>query len=469
MKKLLLITFMAAFSVALTAQEFVEIWSHYGDNAPEWFTDGTEADIYDPSFSASERGIVYNPVDGYLYVASRHGEDSYGDEALDRGEPHVYVLDPETGEAPAFGLSKLLTTGITSADQNYGGGYPLNNVTVDESGRIFACNMTLASGADIVGSDGVITYKAFRVYHWSWQQDIPQMVVDYKDGGYRLGDKFSVIGNWETQAYIYAGAGGTSKMLRWSVTAGVVSETPDIISLKDIEGAGTSPTVAPVPDKDDWMYVSGKGFLPTLFTTDGTNLSQIAITAANLPSSVIAGRTIEFGGRTLMAMFSGDQSAFILDLSKHGENVTDADIIGWTPTFGTKYDNAYGEGAVEFGIIDDELYVYICAPSNGVACYRIDGLIGINSKEVTNEYNVSAYPNPAIDFTNIQYTLPDNATGALSVKLFDITGKFMSITVDRAHGGQQEMKINTSELTTGTYLYQVVYNNKISKGKLLVK
>ena len=111
--------------------------------------------------------------------------------------------------------------------------------------------------------------------------------------------------------------------------------------------------------------------MPTLFSTDGTNLSQVAISTASLPSSVIAGRTIQFGDSIYMVMFSGDQSAFMFNISKHGENVTDADVIGFTPTFGTRFDNAYGEGAVEFGVIDDSLHIFVCAPSNGIACYRV--------------------------------------------------------------------------------------------------
>ena len=265
------------------------------------------------------------------------------------------------------------------------------------------------------------------------------------------------------------GASETTKLLRWKVTAGVVDETPTIITLKDIAGAGTSITVAPSLTKDDWIYVSGKGFMPTLFTTSGVNLSQVLIGTAGLPSSVLGGRTIEFDGKLYMGMFSGDQSAFIFDISKHGENVTDADVLGFTPTFGTKFDNAYGEGAVEFGIIDDQFYVFVCAPSNGIACYRIDGLVGMTERTVTDEYNVSVYPNPASEFARVKFTLPQDAYGPVSVKLFDLSGKFIGITADKAMPGQQEMQINTSQIPSGTYLYQVVYGNKLGTGKLIIK
>ncbi|MEN8226904.1 MAG: T9SS type A sorting domain-containing protein [Bacteroidota bacterium] len=448
---------------------FVEVWAHYGENAPEWFTDGSEVEQGDPSFAASERGIVYSDYSGHLYVSSRHPEDVDSDGTLDWGEPHVYVLDPETGEAPQFGLAQLLTTGIRSSDEFFGGGYPLNNVTSTVDGSIFACNMTLASGPDIV-SDGGVTVKAFRVYRWSWEQDIPQTIIDYKEGGFRLGDKFSVIGNWDEEAYIYAGAGETSKLLRWKVTAGVVDEAPTIITLQDIANAGTSITVAPSISKDDWIYVSGKGFLPTLFTTEGVNLTQVSITAADMPSSLIAGRTIEYNDRLYMGMFSGDQSAFVFDITKHGENVTDVDVIGFSPVFGTKYDDAYGEGAVEFGIIEEQLHLFVCAPSNGIACYRIEGINHTSvEKRITESFRISAYPNPATEFANISFTLPMDANGAVAVKLFDMSGRFMGITADKATGGTQEMRLNTSELSSGQYIFQVVYNNEINIGKLIIQ
>jgi len=375
MKKLLpfsliLLTLVFISSAAIGQVTFAEVWAYYGENAPSWFTDGTEPNAPggDPSFAASERGIVYSPSTGHVYVSSRHPYDKSGE--VVGPEPHVYILDAASGEA-ATPLDQLLTIGITSDQPNYGGGYPLNNVTIGKDGSIFACNMTLSSGPfDEVNK----IIKAFRVYRWSWEQDVPIMIIDYPEGGYRLGDKMTVLGDWDSEAYIYAVANETTKVLRWKVTSGIVEATPDIITLQDISTVGTSPTVAGVPGKDDWIYVSGKGVLPTLFTTEGLNLTQVAITSASLPG-VIAGRITEFAGKLYMGMFSGDQNAFIFDITKHGENVTDADVIGFTPAFGTRYTNAYGEGAVEFGVINDSLYVFICAPTNGIACYRIDGLV----------------------------------------------------------------------------------------------
>ncbi|MFZ5942427.1 MAG: T9SS type A sorting domain-containing protein [Bacteroidota bacterium] len=473
MKRLLLsgIFFSLLMPLVNAQVSFVEVWAHYGENAPAWFTDGSEAEDGSPAYAGVERGIVYSDYSGHVYVSSRHARDSDDDGVLDISEPHVYVLDPYTGEAPAFGVSSLLTQGINSSDEMYGGGYPLNNVTATADGSIFACNMTLASGPPLPQGDYELI-KAFRVWRWDWEQGIPQTIIDYDEGGYRLGDKFSFIGDWETGGYIYAGAGETAKILRWQVSGGVVAAEPEIITLQDIATAGTSITVAGIPGKNDWIYVSGKGFMPTLFSTDGTNLSQVAISTASLPSSLIAGRTIEYGDSLYMVMFSGDQSAFMFNISKHGENVTDVDVIGFTPTFGTRFDNAYGEGAVEFGVIDDSLHIFVCAPSNGIACYRVSGLsnqVSSADRVLTDQFGVRVFPNPASEYAVFRFTLPENVQGPSSVKLFDASGKLVGIIADKARPGLNEINYNTSQLPQGTYMYQIVYGNEYEAGKLVIK
>lgn len=479
MKRLLLLLSIILFSFSSSAQySFDTVWVKTNDdeNAPEWFSTGEEPSNLpggDPSFGAVERGIAYNPVTNHIYVSSRHAEDLDGDDDY-CGEPHIYILDPLSGEPPTgFGaVDRLLTSNINSLHpENFGGGYPLNNVVVDDDGAIYACNMTLASGPDIVGTDGAITVKAFRVWRWDWEAADPVApIIDYQgnDPSYRLGDKFSVFGVFGEQAYVYAVPGDDTKMLRWSITGGVVASEPEIITLTDIEGVGSSATVANVPGQPDWLYVSGKGLYPTLFTTGGENFTKISITAQD--NSLLAGRTLDIGGGNyLMAMFAGNQSAFVIDLSKHGENVTDADIVGYTPTIGTRYDNAYGEGAVDIAVIDKEVYVWMVAPSNGMACFKVNGITLEVEKLITNEFEPSIYPNPVGDEAKLRFTLPGNARGIVAVKTFDLSGRFLGIHAAQATGGTQEVDVPTSHIPAGAYAYQVVWNNRISVGKFIKK
>lgn len=471
-KTLLLSTMILGMLAGLVAQDttITEVWTKFGGSAPDWFTDGTEATEHgENSISGVERGIAYNAVDGNLYVSSRHhvGENYWC-------EPHVYVLDPMTGETPAFSRVELSTDGIRSdSPDGFGGGYALNNVHCSEDGYILASNMTLASGPDIPSpTGGNPTIKAFRVWDWSWSEAAPRLIVDYKEGGHRLGDKFSIIGNRETGGTIYAGVHQTNKLLSWNISSeGIIDSEPTEIVLDGIANAGTSITVAPAHSNDDWIYVSGRGFLPTLFNkTDGSNLSQIAILGTEFSGSPLAGRTIEFGGRVYLALFSDIQAAYIIDITKHGENVTSADIIGYTQPFGAKYGNAYGEGAVDMGVIDNELYVFVCGPSNGIGAFRIDGINHVNvEKKFSESFDVSAYPNPAKDHTSIRFTLPQDANGAVAVKLFNMSGQLVGFSPTIAQGGTQEMDLDLSMIEAGQYIFQVVHGNEISTGKLLIK
>jgi hypothetical protein len=45
----------------------------------------------------------------------------------------------------------------------------------------------------------------------------------------------------------------------------------------------------------------------------------------------------------------------------------------------------------------------------------------------------------------------------------------MGITVDKAKPGQQEIQVNTSYLSSGIYSYQLIYNNEVGTGKLIVE
>lgn len=464
MKKSILFGCFALVASSLMAQKFEVVWKKYGATAPEWFTDGSEA-VDGNNFSGGERGVAFESEDAVIYVSSRPGVDTDDDGALDTSEPRVFMLDALTGE-PFSGRTELTTEGIQSVDENYGGGYPLNNVVTTPDGSIYACNMTLASGEEQSGA-----VKAFRVYHWGWYEDKPKMIIDYQKGSYRLGDKFSVVGDWGTTAYVYACPGNRPFVLRWTFVGGVLaSSDPEVIDLEDCTDPGTSVTVAPSITNDDWFYVSGKGYIPTLFTTEGDNYGQMQIDVKNLPKgAVLAGRTTSFKGKNYMAMFSPDQSAFVVETTKDGENITDADIIGFTPVFGEQYVNAYGEGAVDIAVINDELYVYVCAPANGLACYKVNLDATSNELVETDVFQPIVFPTVVEENATIGFTLPSNAQGIVQVKLYDMNGRFAGIISDDATVGYQELSFETGHLRSGNYIARVQCNNQISTARFVVK
>ena len=379
-KKFLILLFIVKTSFLecyAQSNAYNHVWSHFGADTPSWFTNGNEANTWgDNSFSGVERGIAFNPVTNHVLVASRHAVDTNSDGSLDIAAPHIYILDSRTGLEPENDIAALSTKGITYHDiQGYGGQYPLNNITITQDHKILGCNLTLSSASNDINGDDSFSINSFRVYLWESEYSEPVKVIDYAEGGHRLGDYISVIGQWDSEAYIYAGT-HSNILLRWKVVNGSVETNPEIIVLENVSDYQLfQPAIAPVYTNNDSFYISGKGFLPTLFDTTGNKFSQFSINSSDLPSTLVGGRTILFNDRLYMAMFSGDQSALIVDVTEHGTNVTEEDVIGFTPVFGEKYNNAYGAGSVDLGIMNDSLFVFICAPSNGIACFQVDSFI----------------------------------------------------------------------------------------------
>jgi hypothetical protein len=452
MKKSLLVCFALLGYLATYAQQdtsFTQVWARYGATKPSWFSDTANTEA---SFVGCERGIVYNPVTGHVLVASR---------AL--GIPNVYIVNALTGAD----LGELVNMGMLPGEEMEGGGYPLNNVTMSDDGQIFACNMTLASGPPLIMGEKSYL-KAFRVYRWEYEEGLPEKVIDYAEGGYRLGDKFSVVGDYTSDAYIYAGPGESSKILRWRVQGGILNPVPETINLQDVLSAGTSITVAPIPGSDRF-YVSGKGFLPTIFKADGTNLTQIKITA-NV--SRIAGRIAEFNGRLYMCMFEGSQNGVVIDITAGGENVADSNIILTTPKLGNNF--VYGEGAVGFAEINDSMFLYVCAPSNGIACYKLNALgkrnTGIHyNNDMAKTWNVTSFPNPATDFIQVGFQLPAGVKGNLSLDLFSINGQQVKVMDRAAVPGAQKLELDVRDLPSGTYFIRMKNESNVAVQKVVIQ
>lgn len=80
---------------------------------------------------------------------------------------------------------------------------------------------------------------------------------------------------------------------------------------------------------------------------------------------------------------------------------------------------------------------------------------------------VKAYPNPAKDFTTIEYTLRENANVAISMT--DLTGKIVySNDLGKRDAGTSNVIVNTSELSNGVYMYTLTVNNKKVTRRIIV-
>lgn len=80
---------------------------------------------------------------------------------------------------------------------------------------------------------------------------------------------------------------------------------------------------------------------------------------------------------------------------------------------------------------------------------------------------VKAYPNPAQDFTTIEYTLKQDAT--VSISMADLSGKVVySNELGKRDAGTSNVVVNTSEFANGVYMYTLIVDGKKVTRRIIV-
>lgn len=93
---------------------------------------------------------------------------------------------------------------------------------------------------------------------------------------------------------------------------------------------------------------------------------------------------------------------------------------------------------------------------------------GLKLPEIENEINssISAYPNPTIDYINVDYTLPQGIDQG-EIVLCDFQGKEIKrYRVDRTF---DYLKISTNDIPQGVYIFNLKTSQGISEGKRIIK
>lgn len=248
-------------------------WSYcQADNSaalPDWLTGFNKA-----------KNICYG--DGKLYV-------------VNHSDVAIYVIDARTGTK----LRQLDMNGVT------GGTYSLMDVKY-VNGHILACNLvTTATGTT-------------RVYYWENDDatTVPKVLLETTDRSsvLRVGDTFAFTGDPTGDGYIWF-CGGT-KVLRYKVTSGKASASPEYTTVYTEETTptafGLSPRVVPISDNQFWADAQTNQD-PILYTwvTSGTATASSTdqITTNNNRGNDI--KPFKLSG-------SDTEYAFVNDLSSDG-------------------------------------------------------------------------------------------------------------------------------------------------------
>lgn len=103
-----------------------------------------------------------------------------------------------------------------------------------------------------------------------------------------------------------------------------------------------------------------------------------------------------------------------------------------------------------------------------------DAIVSVYENEsLPNEFELyQNYPNPFNPTTTIEYKIPNetsNGDAKVSLKIFDVLGREVSVLVNQIQAsGFYSVKFDASNLSSGTYYYQLISGNQIQTNKMML-
>lgn len=297
------------------------------NNRPAWM-----------STTNTERGLAYG--NDKVYVTSTNAGT------------FVQVLSAATGE-----LSGTLDmTGVSG-----GSGASIADVETDANGSIYACNLVVSAAT-----------SAFKIYRWANDAAVPENIISFTGAGYRLGDKFTVVGSAANNSLtIYAATASMNKVYKWTTADNGATFAVDSITLAGYLGApGSSPAVYPLTSGASEFIFKANGSTARRYAADGSAIDTVGATL--LPSGSNALRYFTTGGRKYVAFYqySGTPQNGIRFIDVTDQYSTQHLLLDYTPNIGA-VTNGNGTGDLAMKVEGDGSYsFYMLATNNGIAAYR---------------------------------------------------------------------------------------------------
>ena len=402
--------------------ELTEVWNF-----------STNTSIPDYLTTNAIRNIAYN--DGKLYVLLNKAF----------GTPSIAILDAYTGESKGT----LSTTGVT------GGIVTLSNL--------------IAVDGKIIGSNAARAIDTFNVYVWADDASDPTVLLsDATHESEIMGSQMSVTGNL-TNGRLWFTNDGTSKVIYYDITNGVVSTTAGVIELKKADGEtaftsdGERGPAGFAHNADGSFWLDAKGTVPTLFSAAGVLQAQAKSTV--LGASGTALNIFNFGDKTYAAAvdYLFDMTGGYMKLIDATEGLEYAtSVVASVPTAGLgETSNGQRMSSICQSTRDEGhvLDLWVCVNEQGIAHYTYNGRkyvedsqVGV--EEVADKAEVKLWV--ASGMLNVVGVEP------VAVNVFSISGAL----VLNAKGDQA---IDVAELPAGIYIVAVVdeagntYTAKIAK------
>jgi hypothetical protein len=179
---------------------------------------------------------------------------------LNNGKLYVVQRDPDngTGNIQIINANTGVASGTLSKSGLSGDAYIFASVA-NMGGTIVACNLAYSSTSTL------------RVYSWSSDSATPSILLETTNHGGRAGDLMSASGTINNGKLYFASNDQSGKIYVYTVTNGVASTTPQIVTLKNASGSafdmgGTFAVVEIKANEDGTFWATGKAGVPTLYT-----------------------------------------------------------------------------------------------------------------------------------------------------------------------------------------------------------
>ncbi len=313
-----------------------------------------------------------------LYVVQRDPDNSTG---------YIRIVNASTGALKG----SLPSTGISSDAYQFAS---VGNM----GGTIVACN--LAYGAS----------STLKVYSWSSDTSSPSVVLETSSNhGARMGDVMSVSGTI-TNGKIYFASNGdyVGKIYVYTVTAGVASTTPAVISLKDASGnaydfGGTYAVIEVKANEDGTFWATGKSGTPALFSATGSLIRELSKTAIDDNVSGTSYCPFTFGKYQLAAVVTyatGVQQGYLNLIDITSGEASAVKLKGFDKLGASGVSNGTFVTTALASVEDNKIHLWVLIPKQGVAKYTAIGTGSVNDIIADGDDCRIVINNGAIEVTN---------------------------------------------------------------------
>lgn len=365
---------------------------------------GTSTSWMNPSNDYTRNMTLCN---GKLYVVQRDPDNSTA---------NIHIINAYTGVASGT----LPKSGLTND------GYMFASVA-NMGGTIVACN--LAYGAT----------STLRVYSWSSDSATPSVVLETTTHGDRAGDLMSASGTISSGKLYFASNEKDGKIYVYTVTNGIASSTPTVVTLKDANGSaydlgGGYAVVEIKANADGTFWATGKAGVPALFNANGTLIRQLSTTAVDNNVNGSSFTPFDFGNYKLAAVVSyktGVQQGYLNLVDITNGEVSATKIKSYDTLGASGVSNGTFVTTSIAEVNGSTIHLWVLIPKQGVAKYTASTISGIETV-IYNSIDITVWGNMI------------KASSAKSITLISMTGQIIAST--------DSDELNTDNISSGVYI-----------------